>query len=233
MKSKDLMTTNPVVISPETPVVAIAELLASRSISAVPVVDSEGTPIGIVTEGDLIRRLAEHPPGPMTWFLDMFGSTKPLIERFAKAHGKTARDVMTKDLVTVSETESAERIAELMEQNHIRRVVVVKGGKLVGIVSRADLLRAILRTPQEGEAAGVAGDDRDIQHALVKAMRAQPWVDTYWIYPSVKGGVVSFYGFARNDAMREGLAVMAREIPGVTGVKDHMTPMPLILRATF
>ncbi|WP_431305149.1 CBS domain-containing protein [Sediminicoccus sp. BL-A-41-H5] len=94
------------------------------------------------------------------------------MERFSKAHGKTAADVMTKALVTVSETESAERVAQLMEQNHIRRVLVVKGNHLVGIVSRADLLRAVLRgnvTPQE------IHDDHGIQLALVKAMRDQPW----------------------------------------------------------
>ncbi|MEI6162543.1 MAG: CBS domain-containing protein [Roseococcus sp.] len=224
------MTTNPVVISPETPVAAIAELLAARGISAVPVVDAEGVPQGIVTEGDLIRRLADHPPGPLTWFLDLFAQSTPLIERFAKAHGKTARDVMSKELITVSETESAERIAELMETNHIRRVLVLKGDKLIGIVSRADLLRAILRgevTPQESH------DDHAIQLALVKAMRAQPWVDTYWIYPSVKAGTVTFHGFARNEAVRQGLAIMAREIPGVVAVNDQMAVMPLILRASF
>ncbi len=230
MKSKDLMTTNPVVISPDTPVAAIAELLAARGISAVPVVDGEGVPQGIVTEGDLIRRLAECPPGPLGWFLLLFASSAPLAERFSKAHGKTARDVMSKDLVTVSETETAERIAQLMEQHHIRRVLVVKGNHLVGIVSRADLLRAILRgeaTPQETH------DDRGIQTALVKAMRAQPWVDTYWVYPSVKAGTVTFHGYARNDTMRQGLAVMARGIPGVAAVQDEMAPMPLILRASF
>jgi CBS domain-containing protein len=230
MKSKDLMTTNPVVIAPETPVEAIAELLAARGISAVPVVDAEGVPQGIVTEGDLIRRLADRPPGPLGWFLKVLASSAPQVERFAKAHGKTAQDVMTKELVTVNETESCERIAELMEQNHIRRVLVVKGNHLVGIVSRADLLRALLRgeaTPQE------AHDDHGIQTALVKAMRAQPWVDTYWVYPSVKAGTVTFHGYARNDTMRQGLAIMAREIPGVVAVQDQMAPMPLILRASF
>ena len=230
MKSKDLMTTNPVVIAPDTPVAAIAELLAARGISAVPVVDAEGVPQGIVTEGDLIRRLAERPPGPLSWFLQLFESSAPLVERFAKAHGKTAQDVMSKELVTVSETETAERVAQLMEQNHIRRVLVVKGNHLVGIVSRADLLRAVLRgnvTPQESH------DDHGIQVALVKAMRAQPWVDTYWVYPSVKAGTVTFHGFARNDTMRQGLAIMAREIPGVVGVEDKMASMPLILRASF
>jgi CBS domain-containing protein len=230
MKSQDLMTPNPVVIAPDTPVTAIAELLAARGISAVPVVDAEGVPQGIVTEGDLIRRLADRPPGPLGWFLQVFARSEPLVERFAKAHGKTAQDVMSRNLVTVSETESSERIAELMEQHHIRRVLVVKGNHLVGIVSRADLLRALLRgetTPQQ------AHDDRGIQVALARAMRAQPWVDSFWVYPSVAGGIVTFHGFARNDAVRQGLAIMAREIPGVAGVEDRLAPMPLILRASF
>ncbi|MBX9752355.1 MAG: CBS domain-containing protein [Roseococcus sp.] len=230
MQSKDLMTPNPLVIAPETPVIAIAELLASRGISAVPVVDSEGVPQGIVTEGDLIRRLADRPPGARGWFLKVLGSSAPQVERFAKAHGKTAQDVMTKELVTVSETETVEHIAQLMEQKNIRRVLVMQGNHLVGIVSRADLLRALLRgevTPQETQ------DDHGIQSALVKAMRAQPWVDTYWVYPSVQAGTVTFHGYARNDTMRQGLAIMARAIPGVVAVEDKMAPMPLILRASL
>lgn len=230
MNARQLMTANPLSIGPETPVAAVAELLAARGISAVPVVDAEGNPLGIVTEGDLIRRLADHPPGPLTWFLDHFTSSAPLIERFRKAHGRVARDVMTRELVSVSETESAERIAELMERHQIRRVLVLKGGKLAGLVSRADLLRAVLReagTPAEAQ------DDPAIQQALARAMREQPWVDSFWIYPAVSGGVVTFHGFARNEAVRTGLSVMARAIPGVTEVRDAMTPMPLILRATL
>src|SRR3712207_3274318 len=96
MNAADLMSTNLVVVPPETPVTAVAELLAARGISAVPVVDASGKPLGIVTEGDLIRRLAEQPRGPLTWFLDAFRDKAPQVQRFTKAHGKTARDVMTK-----------------------------------------------------------------------------------------------------------------------------------------
>jgi len=231
MKAKELMSTQPVVVSGTTPVAAIAELLAERGISAVPVVDEAGTPLGIVTEGDLIRRLADQPPGPLTWFFQIFAASRPLAERFAKARGATARDVMSKNLICVGEEASAERVAQLMERHHIRRVLVVREATLLGIVSRADLLRALLREPPPSAAA--AEDDSAIQRALVKAMREQPWVDAYWVYPAISDGVVTFHGFARNAAVREALAVMARDIPGVKGVVDQMAPMPLLLRATL
>lgn len=232
MKARELMSTALRVVPPEMPVAALAELLSTQGISAVPVVDKDGRPLGIVTEGDLIRRLADEKPGPLGWFLGQFRNPERLAGRFMKAHGATARDVMTTDLVTVEEDASAEEIARLMEQHRIKRVPVVRDGKIVGIVSRADLLRAILR-PQTAEQSAISADDRAILRAVIAAMREQPWVDTFWTYASVRDGVVSFYGFARSDRVREGLRTLAQEIPGVKGVEDHTEPMPLILRATI
>ena len=229
MIARDLMSTNLVVVPPEMPVAAIAELLAARGISAAPVVDEAGAPVGIVTEGDLIRRLAEQPRGPLRWFLDLFRSSGPMIAQFAKARGKTARNVMSKPLHAVGEAASAGEVARLMEAHAIRRVPVVKDGRLVGIVSRADLLRAVLRAPQRAAAPG--GDDRALLRAVIAAMREQPWVDTFWVYPDVADGVVTLHGYARSEAMREGLRLLVQEIPGVKEVVDSMEDMPLIIRA--
>jgi CBS domain-containing protein len=239
MQAKDLMSRNLVVVPPETPVAAVAELLAERHISAVPVVDREGRPQGIVTAGDLIRRLAGEPSGALDWFLNLFRDPGPLAQRFAKAHGATARDVMSKDLVTVGEEATAEEIAALMEKRGIRRVLVVKDGTMSGLVSRADLLRAVLRRQTPPSAATATGapvgggtaDDAEVLRRVVAAMREQPWADTFWVYPDVAGGVVSFHGFARSDAVGEALRVLAQEVPGVTGVQDRMEPMPLVVRA--
>lgn len=229
MKARDLMSITLRVVQPEMPVAAVTELLSSHGISAVPVVDQTGMPLGIVTEGDLIRRLADEKPGPLGWFLGQFRNPDRLAGRFMKARGATARDVMTADLVTVDEDASAEDIARLMEKRRIKRVPVLRDGKIVGIVSRADLLRAILR--RQAEQPTIGEDDRAILRAVLAAMREQPWVDTFWTYPSVHDGVVSFYGYARSDRVRDGLRVLAQEIPGVKGVEDHTEPMPLILRA--
>lgn len=228
MKAADLMSTSVVAVPPDTPVAAIAELLAARGISAVPVIDQESRPVGIVTEGDLIRRLADQPRGPFGWFLDVFRDKTPMAARFAKAHGKVARDVMTTALVSVGVEASVEQVAQLMEQHNVRRVPVLRDGRLVGIVSRADLLRAVLRPAAAAEALT---DDRDILQAAIIALREQPWTDMMWIFPAVEGGIVSLHGFARSDATRQGLRVLMEEIPGVKGVKDEMQDMPLIVRA--
>jgi CBS domain-containing protein len=226
MQAKDLMSTDLVIVPPETPVTAIADLLASRGISAVPVVETSGKPLGIVTESDLIRRLAEVPRGPLTRFFDLFRSTSQAL-RFAKARGKTARDLMTRDLVTVSEDATEGHIAQLMEKHAIRRVLVVRDGALVGLVSRADLLRAILQ-PQA--AAPALEDDRAILRAVLAAMREQRWTDTFWVYPGVADGVVTLHGFARSGAVREGLRVLVQEVPGVKSVVDKLDDMPLVAR---
>jgi CBS domain-containing protein len=230
MIASNLMSTNLVVVPPEMPVAAVAELLAARGISAVPVVDGAGAALGIVTEGDLIRRLAEKPRGALEWFLDLFGDSKPMIEQYEKAHGKTARDVMSKPLHAVREDATAEEIARMMEAHGIRRVPVLKDGRLVGIVSRADLLRAVLRAPSPAAAPAPAGD-RALLRAVVAAMREQPWTDTFWVYPNVSDGIVTLYGYARSQTMREGLRVLVQDIPGVKGVVDRMEDMPLIVRA--
>jgi CBS domain-containing protein len=233
MQARDLMSSNLAVVAPETPVDAIVELLASRGISAVPVIDAEGKAVGLVTEGDLIRRLAEAPRGPLGWFLDMFRDPRPLIARFAKAHGKTAQDVMSPGLISVAEGDTAEHIAQLMEKHNIRRVLVLQDGRLVGLVSRADLLRAVLRPKQAEPAVAGQQDDRSILRGVIAAMREQPWTDTFWVYPQVEGGVVTLYGYARSDALRKGLTLLAQEVPGVQQVEDRMDPMPLLLRATL
>lgn len=220
------MSTNLVVVPPETPVAALAELLGARGISAVPVVDASGTPAGIVTEGDLIRRLADEKPSGIQWFFGLFRDEARLAERFSKAHGATARDVMTTDLATVTEDATAEEIARMMEQRNIRRVLVVRDGQLAGLVSRADLLRTVL-APSEPTAIE---SDVAIQRAVLAAMRAQPWTDTYWIFPSVRDGVVTLHGYVRSDAMGRGLRVLAEEIPGVKQVDDRTAPMPAVLR---
>lgn len=230
MQARDLMSADPVVVPPDTPVAALADLLATRGISAVPVVDSSGTAVGIVTEGDLIRRLAREERGPLGWFFGLFRDPSRLADRFAKARGATARDVMTPDPVTVGEDARAEEIARLLERHRIRRVPVARDGRLVGIVSRADLLRVAVAPPAP---AGPAGTDAALRHAVLAAMREQPWADTYWTHITVRDGAVGVYGYVRSDAVRRGLRVLIEGVPGVARVEDHTQPMPTLLRLTL
>lgn len=215
MKARDLMSTNLAVVPPETPVAAVAELLAARGISGVPVVDEGGAPLGLVTESDLIQRLAERPRGTLEWFLGMFGDSTPQILQFEKAHGKTARDVMSSPLHMVGEETPAAEIARLMERNRIRRVPVVKEGRLVGIVSRADLLRALLQP-----AEGADTSDEAIRGAISGAMARLPWADAPFVFIDVKGAEVTLHGFCSSPEVRQGLKALSANVPGVKAVHD-------------
>jgi CBS domain-containing protein len=223
MRARDLMTTSLVTIPPDAPVEAVARVLSDRGISGAPVVDSSGRLLGMVTEGDLIRRLAAVEDRPKSWFVGLFQSAEAQAARYARTRGRKARDVMTTDLVTVTEDTPIEHIAHLIEEKNIRRVPVVRDGKLVGVVSRADLLRALVAPPQSISAE--APDSR-IRAQLVQAMREQPWVDTYFIFPEVKDGVVTFYGFCRSETVKQGLRVLAEGVPGVKEVRFETEAAP-------
>jgi CBS domain-containing protein len=222
LTARDLMTPDVVSVPPETPVLAVARLLSERSISAVPVLGPAGEVLGVVTEADLIRRLAGQEDAKPGWFSSLFVNPVVEAERFAKTHGVHARDIMTESVVTVGENDTAAHVAHLMEDRNIRRVFVVTEGRLRGIVSRADLLRALVAPmPEEGEYS-----DSRLRSAVIAAMRKQPWADSFYTLVDVQEGVVVFHGFRRDDGVGRGLRVLAEAIPGVKGVRDETQPMP-------
>jgi CBS domain-containing protein len=229
LTARDLMTPDLVTVPPETPVIALARLLADRGISAVPVMDRAGAVIGIVTEADLIRRLAGTEDEKPGFFARLFADPGEAANRYARTHGATAADIMSESLVSVDETATAEHIAHVMEENGIRRVLVLQDGKLRGIVSRADLLRALVAEPKES-ADGVS--DERIRRAVLAAMRNEPWADTFYTLVEVKDGVVEFHGFARSEQVKRGLKVLAEAVPGVKGVVDNTQEMPVYLYAS-
>jgi len=222
LTARDLMTPDVITVPPETPVLAVARLLSERGISAVPVIGPEGQVRGVVTEADLIRRLAGQEDAKPGWFASLFVDPVAEAERFARTHGIRAQDIMTESVVTVAEEDTAAHIAHLMEERNIRRVFVVKEGRLRGIVSRADLLRALVAPmPEEGEFS-----DSRLRTAVIAAMRKQPWADSFYTLVDVQEGVVVFNGFMRDEGVRRGLRVLAEAIPGVKGVRDETRPMP-------
>jgi CBS domain-containing protein len=135
---------------------------------------------------------------------------------------------MTSDVVAVEPDTLASAVAHLMEDRGIRRVLVTQEGRLKGIVSRADLLRALV-APSEPQ--GELSDDR-IRRAVLAAMKKEPWADTFYTMVEVTGGVVQFHGFSRSAAVQRGLRVMAENVPGVKQVVDNTQPMPAYLYAT-
>lgn len=223
--ARDLMTATVVTVQPDLPVTALARLLASRGISSAPVVDEQGRLLGIVTEADLLRRLAGAEDAPVGWLQGLFQRSDPEAIHYARTHGTTAQDIMTRDPVTVEPDATAAHCARLMEQHRIKRLPVVHEGRLAGIVSRADLLRAVLQAPAR-IGADAPSRDAHILATLCAEMRSQPWTNDIRTFADVRDGVVTLYGSVRSEAMRHGLHVLATCVDGVVRVEDQLTVGP-------
>jgi CBS-domain-containing membrane protein len=222
MRAADVMTADVVAVGPETSVEEIVRLLLQHRISAVPVIDHAGRLLGMVSEGDLLPRGEPAPAGRRPWWLAMLSDSAVLVRDAVKPHGHRAADVMTRGVVTVEEDTPIEEIARLLERREIKRVPVMREGRVVGIVSRADLVRALAsRPPTTG--SGARPDSRAIRERVLGAMRAQPW----WAGPGhtsvlVEDGVVHLWGAAPSPDARTSMRVIAGGIPGVRAVEDHL-----------
>ena len=220
MQAKDIMTTRVLTVGPDEPVGGIARTLTDHHISAVPVVGGDGALLGIVSEGDLLRRPeigTEKPAG--SWWLNLWSDPSDLAEDFSKAHGRTARDVMTAPAISVGPEAPLAEIAETLERNHIKRVPVVDGGKVVGLISRANIIREIAAAGTVAIASDA--DDETIRRAVDRALSAQPWASYGTTSVTVRDGTVEFWGVVGSDSERAATRVLAEEIAGVKGVADH------------
>jgi CBS domain-containing protein len=221
MQAKDIMTTGVVSIGPETTVRHIAGILAEKGISAVPVVDDSGAILGIVSEGDLIHReeIGTSQKERSWWLLSLSKSEEAAVD-YAKSHGRRARDIMTRDVVTVQENTELADVAELLETKRIKRVPVVRDGAIVGIVSRANIVQAIAARP-EGATESVSGDDESIRLQVIANLEGHPWSSPWSNVVFVTNGVVDLYGTVTNEAERDASRIAAENTPGVVEVIDH------------
>jgi CBS domain-containing protein len=229
MQASDIMTTSVETVRPETPVSEIAGRLLARHVSAVPVVDEDGHVVGIVSEGDLMRRPESGTERVPSWWLRIFDTGEGLAREFVKSHGMHARDVMTRSVVTVDEGASIEEIAQTLESKRIKRVPVLRDGKLTGIVSRADLLRG-LAASGTGKKASI--DDRDARAAIVESAR-DAGVDMEFASVVVVDGVANVWGLIETGAQKNALRVAAESTPGISRVNDQVTVMSDALRSTI
>jgi len=222
------MTSEVITVGEDASVQDAARLMAEHGISAVPVVDRERRVIGIVSEGDLLHRAETGTERRRSWWLEMVASTNQLAWEYVKSHSGSAKDVMTRDVISVTEETTVADIAILLETNRIKRVPVLRGGKPVGIVSRANLVRALAMTISERPSSAEA-DDRAIRDSLLAELKAQKWAEVSPANITVKDGVVHLWSSYCSEQEKQALIVAAKSIPGVRRVGDHMRPVAAYL----
>jgi CBS domain-containing protein len=225
MRAIDVMTKDIVRGAPEMTVQDAARLMINRRISCIPIIDPDRRLLGIVTKGDLLRRAQTNTERQRSRWSEWFSPNSRLAaEYIKKSHARRVADVMSRDVVTVTQLATLGEIAELMETRCIRRVPVLHDGKLVGIVSRADLLRVLA-----SGGANSSDDDRDtaIRRRLLADLRKQRWTSCSDSDIVVSDGIVHFWGVVGSEEERRALRVAAENIAGVRGVEDHSIYGPL------
>ncbi len=232
MRAMDVMTTNVITVSPDKSVQAVATLLAERGISGVPVVDADGRVIGIVSEGDLLHRPETGTERRIErrrarWF-DGIASDQELARDYVKAHGRTAGDIMTREVTSVAETAELADIANLLETKRIKRVPVLRDGKLVGIISRANLVRALAAAKSEPQ-SGVDSDDRTIRRKLLAELQGQEWSKVWAADIVVSDRVVHLWiSDDQSPEEREAMRIAAENVAGVRSVEEHIVPAGVV-----
>ncbi len=216
----DVMTRNVLSVAPDSTIESAAKLMLQRGISGLFVVDADGRLAGVVTEGDLLRRDELGTQRHRPWWLRLLVSPGRQAADFTRAHGRKVRDVMTEDVVTVDDDSPLDEVAELMEQHRIKRVPVTEDGKVVGVVSRADLLRALVVSTRNDPPIGT--DDRSIRAAILDALDHESWAPMTSLNVTVAEGVVDLWGTITNDHERRAICVIAENAQGVRQVHDHM-----------
>jgi len=222
MRATDVMIRDVVTVHPDTDVADAIKLLSEHDVSALPVVDEAGNLVGILSEADLIHRVEIGTEKHRPWWLEAVTGASTLAEEFAKSHGKRVDEIMTSGAISVSEDTPLSEIATLFERKRIKRVPVIKDGKLVGVVSQSNLIQALAsvvgRMDQHDET------DRQIRLELQARLQQQSWTDFGSRNITVSDRVVHLWGLVGSEAERKALLALAESVPGVSQVSDEMIP---------
>ena len=225
MNAADVMISNVITVGPDAQLQDVAETLLKNRISAMPVVTADGKLVGIVSEGDLMRRAETGTGRKRSWWLAMMTGREVLAAEYIKEHSRKVSDVMTHEVITVKPETPLYDIATLLERNGIKRVPVVKDGKVVGIVSRANLLQALAsrRPPIEGKIPS----DAALRESVVERINAEPWSRPALINVIVQDGKVELWGIVDTQVERKAVRVAAEVTPGVREVSDNLIVRPI------
>ncbi len=229
MRAAEIMTMEVVTVSPDTDIRDVAKKLFKHGVSAVPVVDAEQNVLGIISEGDLMRRRETGTERHPSWWLNILSDPKNSAEAYVKTHGQHAKDVMSRQVVTISEQTPASEIAELLERHRIKRVPVVRQHKLVGIVSRANLLHGLIAQKPSSKSHP---SDGKIKKSILKEFQ-QTGVRRELINVVVSNGTAHLWGAVQSDVEKNALSIAAENTPGVEAIVNHISVMPQLVRGTL
>jgi CBS domain-containing protein len=212
------MTTRVAIVSPDTTVEEIVRRLIEHRIGAMPVVDADGKLVGIVSDGDLVRRPELGTEGLPSWGSYVLDDPKQRAANYRKVHGLEARDVMSTPVWTVEESATLAEIAELLETRRIKRVPVVRHGQLVGLVSRANLLHGLAASKPR---TSITAADRELRAVVTEKLIEHPSVTDEFINVTVADGVVHLWGIVPTEADLVA-ANAAAEDAGAKVIESHL-----------
>jgi CBS domain-containing protein len=221
MNASDVMVSNVITVGPEATVEEIAETLLAKRISAVPVVDERGALIGIVSEGDLIHRVETGTERHRSWWLELLTGRDVLAREYIKSHARKAVDVMTHPAISVAPDMPLDELAALLEKRRIKRVPVVRDGKVVGIVSRANLVQALVTFGKKRNATEASVDDAGLRDDLLAQLQSQPWWSNN-VNIIVHDGNVDLWGIVESEAERDAVRVAVEVTPGVHKISNYL-----------
>lgn len=224
MKATEVMTKAVVTVHPDTCVKEVASLMTTHHVGGLPVIDDAGKLVGIVSETDLLHRAELGTERQRKWWLKAFTNADTLARDYAQSHAAKVSDIMTRDVVTVTPDVRLADLADLLEKRKLKRVPVVADGKLVGMITRSDLVRALVK--QTSRAQPPATVATDLAKAIREKMSRERWLDSSLMSVTATGGEVELAGLAASEEQRRAVKVLAEATPGVTYVIDRLQIMP-------
>ena len=220
MIAAEVMSRNVISVSPDMTIAAAIQLMLDHRISGLPVVDAAGKLVGMVTEGDLLRRAETGTERHRPRWLEILMGPGRLAGEYVRTHGRKVEEIMTRDLVSARPDTALDEIVALMERRRIKRIPVLDGDAPVGIVSRADVLRAFARTLEE-RPGPTTGDD-EIRERILAELAQVSWVPRDGLAITVTEGIVRLDGVILEEKERDALRVAAENVPGVRAVEDRL-----------
>jgi CBS domain-containing protein len=224
MKALDVMVRDVVTVRPDDTVAEAVRRLVEHDVSALPVIDIDDNVVGVISEADLVHREEIGTEKHRSWWLEAMTPASTLAGEFAKSHGLRVNEVMSTDVVSAAEDTPLGEIATLLERYRIKRVPILRGGKLVGIVSRSNLIQALASSRTPAAAGSGADADRKIRSELLDRLGHQDWTDFGERNIIVNSGIVHLWGLVGSQEEHKALVALAEGVPGVVSVADEMIP---------